>query len=166
MVPKGSPLMSWLVTYAAEVMNKYKVRADGRTAYEKITGHKWKPQAIGFAEEVDFILETDKKNMHKGDSRVMKGIFLGHEWRTTECLVATKDGIFKCRTVRRRPEEISYDGDCTDYLKISYEEYVLKGARTAPLVNYPKIGTPEPEGPIPVRGREFVPRRMYMRTTD
>ena len=44
---------------------KYKVRSDGRTAYERITGHKARQQAIGVAESVDFILESNKKNMHR-----------------------------------------------------------------------------------------------------
>ena len=48
----------------------------GVAAYERITGHKCRQQVIGFAECVDFILETDKTNMHKGESRVKKGIFL------------------------------------------------------------------------------------------
>ena len=61
-------LFSWLVPFCAEIMNKYKVGADGRTAYEKITGHKCRHQVVGFAEAVDFILETDKKNVHKADS--------------------------------------------------------------------------------------------------
>ena len=91
--------------------------------------------------------------MHKGDSRVMNGIFLGYEWRSTEYLVANSEGIFKCRTVRRNPEEIAYDADCTEYLKIASDEYVLKGAKTSP----PTVtrGPREPDGdvPVPVRGR-------------
>ena len=80
-------LFSWFVPICADIMNKYKVRSDGRTAYERITGHKCRQQVIGFAECVDFILETDKTNMHKGDSRVKKGIFLGYIWRSTEYIV-------------------------------------------------------------------------------
>ena len=67
-------VFSWLIPFCADVMNKYKVRSDGKTAYERITGHKTRQRAIGFAESVDVILETDKKSMLKGDSRVMKGI--------------------------------------------------------------------------------------------
>ena len=74
-----SVLFSWLVPFCAEIMNKYKVGEDRRTAYEKIARHKCRHQVIGFAESVEFILETDKKNVHKADSRVMKGVFLGYE---------------------------------------------------------------------------------------
>ena len=72
-------LFSWLVPSCTEIMNKYQNGTDGRTAYEKITGHKCKHMVCGFAESVDFILEPDKTKMHKGDSRMMRGIFLGYE---------------------------------------------------------------------------------------
>ena len=50
----GGVLYSWLVPLCADIMNKYKIGPDGRTAYEKITGHKCKQVAIGFAEVVDY----------------------------------------------------------------------------------------------------------------
>ena len=100
-------LFSWLVPFCTEIMNKYKNGSDGRTAYEKITGHKCKHMVCGFAESVDFILEPDKTKLHKGDSRLIRGIFLGYKWRSTEYLVGNADGIFKCRTVRRRACEVA-----------------------------------------------------------
>ena len=50
--------------------------------------------------------------MHKADTRVMQGVFLGYESRTTEYIIGTVDGILKCRTVRRRAEQIAYDPEC------------------------------------------------------
>ena len=38
---------------------------------------KCKHDLIGFAENVDHILETDRNKRFKADSRVGKGIFLG-----------------------------------------------------------------------------------------
>ena len=55
-----SALFSWLVPFSTDIMNKYRVGADGRTAYERITGHRCKNMVIGFAEAVDFMLEPDK----------------------------------------------------------------------------------------------------------
>ena len=69
-------LFSWLVPFCADVMSKYRVRSDGRTAYERITGHKCRHHVIGFAESVEFMLETDKEHQHKAD-RMMTGIFVG-----------------------------------------------------------------------------------------
>ena len=39
-VPRTSPLMTWLVAWSADVINRYKIRSSGRTSYEHITGHK------------------------------------------------------------------------------------------------------------------------------
>ena len=90
--------------WVTEIMNKFKVGSDGKTAYEKITAHKCKHFIFGFGEVVDYILETDNSSIHKADSRVGKGIFLGYIWRSTEYLNGTENGILQCRTVRRRAE--------------------------------------------------------------
>jgi hypothetical protein len=42
-------------------------------------------------------------------ARWAQGVFLGYEWRTTDYIIGTVDGIFKCRTVRPRAEQIAYD---------------------------------------------------------
>ena len=36
----GSPLMSWLTVWAADVLTRYRVQAYGKTSYEFTTGHK------------------------------------------------------------------------------------------------------------------------------
>ena len=161
-----SVLFSWLIPFTTEVINKFKIGPDGRTAYERITEHKCRHFMIGFLEVVDFILEVNKNERHKADSHVMKGVFLGYVWRSTEYLVGTKDGIYKCRTVRRRAEDIAYDPDCADFLKVSYNEYVLDGAKTTAIVRTPLEGGAIGPEKIPVRGREFVPRRVYTRPSD
>ena len=61
----GGVLFSWLIPYVTEIINKFKLGADGRTAYERITGHKCRHIAVGFAESVNFMLEVDKKGQAK-----------------------------------------------------------------------------------------------------
>ena len=68
-------IYSCLVPFCADIMNQYNIGSDGRTAYEKIMGHKCKQVAIGFAEVVDYSLEPSKGHMHKADTRLMKGGF-------------------------------------------------------------------------------------------
>ena len=67
-------MYSWFVPFCYDIMNKFRVGSDGRTAYEKITDHKCKSIIIGFGESIDYILETDKRSMHTADSRVHQGI--------------------------------------------------------------------------------------------
>ena len=81
-------------------MNKFRVWPDGRTAYEKITEHKCRSMIIGFDESVDYIFDKDKGPRHKADSRVYHGMFLGYVWRSTECLVRTRDGIYNVELLK------------------------------------------------------------------
>ena len=65
-------LFSWLILFCIQIMNQYRVGPDGRTAYEEITGQKCKHQVIGFAEAAGFIIESDKRNIHKADAHIVK----------------------------------------------------------------------------------------------
>ena len=65
------------------------------------------------------MLETAKVKQFKADSRVGTVVFLGYVWRTTEYLIGTKDGIFRCTIIKRRAEDICYDASCFDFLKVS-----------------------------------------------
>ena len=47
-VPKDSALMSWLVSWAADVIFRYKVHSSGRTSHEWITGHRCEQLVAGF----------------------------------------------------------------------------------------------------------------------
>ena len=127
----GGVLFSWLIPYVTEILNKFKVGTDGRTPYERITGHKCRHIAIGFAEQVDFMLEGDKNKQHKADGKLMTGVFLGYIWRSTEYIVGTSEGVYKCRTIRRKNVESSYDPSCVEYLKATYSDYVLKDAKSS-----------------------------------
>ena len=97
---------------------------------------------------------------------MQQGIFLGYAWRSTECLVGTREGIYKCRTIKRRPAETAYDPNCTEYLTTMYDDYVMKGAKTSVAAGAPRPGIPDGVAPTPTRGREFVPRRVYIKPAD
>ena len=122
--------------------------------------------AIGFAESVDFMLETDKTKQHKADGRMMSGTFFRYIWRSTECIVGTKDAAYKCRTIRRKTEDLAYDPKCVDSIKIEYNEYILKDARTSVVATRHPGPAEGPIDPVPTRGREFVPRLIYTRPAD
>ena len=53
-VPNGSPISTWLNTWAADLIIKFRVQDNGRTAYELTTQHKCKHVVVGFAEKVPF----------------------------------------------------------------------------------------------------------------
>ena len=47
--------------------------------------------------------------------------------------MATEEGIFSFATIRRLSDDEAYDPACIDMVKITYREYVLEGARPAPV---------------------------------
>ena len=122
--------------------------------------------AIGFAESVDFMLETDKTKQHKADGRMMSGTFLGYIWRTIEYTVGTEDAVYKCRTIRRKIEDLAYDPKCVDSIKTGYNEYILKDARTSVVATRHPGPAEGSIDPVPTRGREFAPWRIYAKPAD
>ena len=71
---EGSALSAWLVAWAAEVINKYRVQPNARTAYESMTNHKCNQFVVGFGEKV-FFQHTEAR---KDDYRRDIGICLGY----------------------------------------------------------------------------------------
>ena len=68
--------------------------------------------------------------------------------------------------MKRRPDASAYDPDCVNYLKMHYDDYIMKGAKTSPAAGVPRAGAQEAGTHVPVRGREFVPRRIYIKPND
>ena len=67
---------------------------------------------IGFGESVQWQMTPNKNARDKVNGDFRDGIFLGVIWRTTEYLIGTPEGIFKCNTVKPRIKENAYDPAC------------------------------------------------------
>ena len=76
-IAKDSPLMTWLVSWAAEVLCRYKVQSYGRTSYEFNTGHKGTQAIAIFGERVMFQYTPDKGNQRKMETDWDCGYFMG-----------------------------------------------------------------------------------------
>ena len=98
--------------FASEALVRYKVNASGRTAYESMTGHRCKTQAIGFGEAVQFMFTTDKNDRHKAESEWSNGIFVGTIATSNAFSIVNKDGLFRCSRVQKRPDGNHYDSEC------------------------------------------------------
>ena len=85
--PIHSALKTWLVAWAANVICRYRIQANGRTSYDNVTGHKGlRPIAIS-GEHVMFKFTTEKNNRRKIESNWDHGYFLGVNPGTTEYLI-------------------------------------------------------------------------------
>ena len=59
-IEPGSALFSWLIPFCADILNKFRVGGDGRTACERITSHACKGAQFGYAEVVDLNLRRTR----------------------------------------------------------------------------------------------------------
>ena len=63
-----SPLMPWLVAWAADAICRYRVQENGRASYGNVTGHKGLQPIAIFGEKVMFKFTTDKNKRKKMES--------------------------------------------------------------------------------------------------
>ena len=76
LLPCSHPLFSWLVVWTSEMLNKFKVKSDGRTVYERLTNHTCKHSIVGFGESVQWQQIQDKNARDKVNGDWRDGIFL------------------------------------------------------------------------------------------
>ena len=82
-----SPLLSWLLRFASQVMNKMRIGKDGKTSEMRRTGRRWREPMAQFEEKVWF----RKIGVSSFASLVTQGIFFGHLDRTGAVLCITKN---------------------------------------------------------------------------
>ena len=61
------PAVGWMVSWAGDMIFKYRERANGRTAYEDMSGHTVRHSVAGFGEEVLFQVAKDEGHRNKFD---------------------------------------------------------------------------------------------------
>ena len=166
-LPVTHPLMGWLVLWSGEVLLKYKVRESGRTAYESITGHRVKHPVVMFGETLNFKLKQDEARRRNMESDWSTGIFVGVDPRTSEALIISAEGLFKCRTVRRVIREDAFNPRWVEEAVTPIDEYVQKGAKTS----FEEVRTHkhvvESRAPVPEEAnRKYEPRRIRLEQKD
>ena len=53
-IPLNHEIVPWMVSWAGDVLLKYREKPNGRTAYEETTGHKVNHKVLAFGERVKF----------------------------------------------------------------------------------------------------------------
>ena len=127
---KEHPMMGWLVIWTSDVLGKWKVHKNGRTSYEMCTQHRCRHQVYGFGEKVHFKMTTDKAHHQKSVSEWQTGYFLGIVEASTAYIVCNATGAYACTTIKRLPDDESYDKACLDEVKVTVFEYFEHGIKT------------------------------------
>ena len=96
------PIVPWMVRHAAQIINVCRVREDGQTAWQKMTGRRFYGKMVPFAEMVMFKIPKTKHRVGSFEDRWELGCWVGIVPRSGEHLVATDTGVHKVSTIKRR----------------------------------------------------------------
>ena len=101
-----SPLLPWLVVHAGNIITLYqkgKGETDGRTPFHRLRRKPLQVDMCEYGEHIHFMIPDALKHGHL-QPRWREVLFLGIRLHTSEKLVGAPEGVFKVRTLRRRPE--------------------------------------------------------------
>jgi hypothetical protein len=97
------PLMPWIVEYAGHLLNRFEVSQDGKTAYERLKGKSARTLGIELGESVLWKRRPVGGALAKATWLWEDGIFLGIRGASGEIIVADEKGVWKTRSVQRKP---------------------------------------------------------------
>jgi hypothetical protein len=120
-------VLTWLVEYVSMMLNRYEVSRDGRTAYERSKGKKSRLAGLEFGEQVMWRRKPVGNNLAKLSVMWDLGTYLGVKGSTGEIIIGTESGVWRTRTVRRRPEELRWNAAEVDKVKeVPWDRHVNK----------------------------------------
>ena len=96
-------IVPWIVEWSAHVLSRFGEGKDGRTAFERCNGKKAKHLGIEFGEAVLWRRKPSGGALGKLSVAWSNGVFLGVKGRSGEISVSESSGVWKTRTVQRRP---------------------------------------------------------------
>ena len=89
-------VLPWLVDFAGALWSRYQLGIDGRTAYERSTGKKWKQKLPEFGECVFFRpLKDGSGKQRKLDAKFEDGVFLGIQEGSALKWIGTSEGVLR-----------------------------------------------------------------------
>ena len=94
-----SPLMTWIVKHASWLHNRYQLHSDGKTSYERRWGNNYVKPTCEFAETIRFKYSAGANTKAAIDWD--HGIWQGRCTQSDEHYVATKNNVYRTRSVKR-----------------------------------------------------------------
>ena len=113
-------LMTWLIEYVSLLLNRYEVGRDGRTAYERNKNKSSKLMGLEFGECVMWRRRAGGQQPGQAGGALGRGRVLGREGVDRRDLIIG-NGVWRTRTVRRRPEEFRWRAERSRGLSWDHE---------------------------------------------
>ena len=99
-----SPMFTWCVKHAQWLINRYLIGSDGKTAYSRSWSREYNGALCMFGEWIDAKLPINRNvKIPKGGSQWFSGVYFGKDTEADEVILGNENGVFKVRTVKRRP---------------------------------------------------------------
>ena len=102
-IPALHPIIPWMIEYAALLINRFEVGKDGKTNFERCKGKKAKTLGIEFGEAVLWKRKPTGGALGKLTCMWEDGVYLGVKGGSGELIVADAKGVWKARTIQRKP---------------------------------------------------------------
>ena len=102
-IATNSPTFAWMTIHAANILNIFEVGRDGRVPYQRLRGRRMQPELVEFGETIYF-QPLKHLELGKAEPRWGTGVFLGVKINSGEKVIATKEGIIKVRSIKRKLE--------------------------------------------------------------
>ena len=99
------PVIPWIVEHAAVLLNRFEVGHDGKTALERNKGKKAKFLGIEFGEAILWKRRPVGGALGKLSCLWEDGVYLGIRGQSGEIVVSDAKGVWRTRTVQRKPIE-------------------------------------------------------------
>ena len=159
----------WLVEHAAFLLNRGEVGHDGKTAYERCKAKRGKMPGLELGEKVLWRRKPVGNQLAKLTSLWEDGIFLGVKGSSGEFIIGNKLGVWKTRTMMRRPEEERWHVENLQLVggvpwRTSEEDKNADGEALSREV--PEAVRMEPEDEKGEEEELVVPRNIYLKKSD
>ena len=153
----SDPLWPWLTRYTAWATSTYRTRADGNTSHKAAYGVGYRGEILPFGETALFkVPESHSRQVaqgvqrNKGDSMMVKGIWVGKHRESDDHVFLTVGGWHRARTVRRL--EPACRADAALLLKCRAAPWEPRSARPldekiAAAANEPLVAGSRPAAP-------------------
>ena len=116
-VPIEHPFLCYLVEYAAVLLNRFEVGADGKTNYERNKGKKATTLGLELGEAVLWRRKKIGGALGKLTTLWEDGVYLGIMGKSGEIIIGDGKGVWKTRSVHRKPAGDRWDPSSIDLVR-------------------------------------------------
>jgi hypothetical protein len=166
-IPSGHPVLTWLVEHVSDIISKYMVGLDGKTAYERLFGRAVREEGLEFGETLHWKHRPTQDMNVVLDTRWSSGVWLGRSWGGIVHQIFANGKVHTIRGIQRQPRDQRWRKEAIE--AITATPWDREPSAEGELRVLPPLAPPaaaaaakEPE----VREQEYNPRRVFIKQTD